>query len=121
MLGGDPPGSGARLRQRPLETARVGRAADQARRGPVTTVEYPEREGKCPGCALTPPVCTRPREGQSLWPVTHRPRVSHRVGTAGDPLDTSKGAASGPGPSDQPGDRQRSPRVNLPGPLASGL
>ena len=99
----------------------MGQAADQAGRGPVATVEYPEREGKCPGCALTPPLCAWPLEGQSLRPVTQRPHVSHRAATAGDLLDASKGAASGPSPSDQPGDRQRSPRANLPRPLASDL
>ena len=88
----------------------MGRAADQARRGPVATVEYLEREGKCPGCALTPPVCAWPLEGQSLRPVTQRPHVSHWAATAGDPLDASKGAASGASPLDQPGDRQREPQ-----------
>ena len=52
---------------------------------------------------------------------SHRPCVSRRAVTAGDPLDASKGAASGPSPSDQPGDRHRNPRANLPRPLASDL
>lgn len=84
----------------------MGQAADQAGRGPVTTVEYPEREGKCPGHAPMPPVCAQPLEGQSLRLVTHRPHVSRGASTAGDLLDASKGAASGPSPSDQPGETQ---------------